>query len=201
MSAVIPALLASAAFSCVALKVAIALADWAFVNSTCCASWAIKLFVCCLLDALNCLEAFSAAWLVRSLCCSIWPFNTTPCCSLDKFCMSICKKAWAFCAESFVLLSSVASIPLWLITLSFIDCALDWAKGTALWIIALNKASLPTVEASNPLSANILFTAATAGLANTGISPDSIPCNKLFNWWLTKASSGNPAIIPRSASV
>ena len=61
--------------------------------------------------------------------------------------------------------------------------------------------SLPTVEADIPLLANICSTCATAGLAHTGISPFSIPSNKPFICVDTKASSGNPSIIPLCSSL
>ena len=97
--------------------------------------------------------------------------------------------------------SSLDSMSLVWATLACIACALDWAIGTADCIIALNKLSLPTVEADKPLRANICSTAATAGLAQVGISPLSIPFNKLSIWLDTNASSGRSPITPRSVSV
>ena len=57
-------------------------------------------------------------------------------------------------------------------------------------MIALKSASLPTVETFNPLAFNLDSTNLTAGLAQVGVTPSSIPANKLSNCADTKASSG-----------
>ena len=53
------------------------------------------------------------------------------------------------------------------------------AKGKDAWIIVLAKESLAISEACNPRLASIASTIATTGLAHVGISPSSIPLNRL----------------------
>ena len=61
--------------------------------------------------------------------------------------------------------------------------------------------SLPTVDALNPLCANIWLTADTAGFAHKGISPLSIPSSRPSICLPIKASTGRLPTIPLCSSV